>query len=180
MPRRPPADPIADAARSLLVAGERVVESGHCWGAQRREHLPLVLARRNQYLMVLTDRRMLLFSRRSGPVQAGDLVIGKRYQTFELDKVHRARPLLQVRVNATTGTRMVFEFRPSRRHVGDALVQRLDRTPIAALPAPATAAAEPPAVPAAPPTADQPATGKAGDDGEMADPTFWGASAHTA
>ncbi len=174
---------MTDAARGVLVEGERVVESGHCWGAQRRERLPLVMARRNQYLMVLTDRRLLIFTRRSGPVQANDLVIGKRYQTFELDKVHRARPLLQVRVNASTGTRMVFEFRPGRRHVGDALVRRLDRTPIAALPAPATAAAEPSAVPPAPPMADLAgatgrAKGKASDDDEIADPTFWGASAH--
>jgi len=171
---------MADAARRVLVEGERIVEFGYCWGAQRREHLPLVLARRDQYLMVLTDRRLLLFTRRSGPVQANDLVIGKRYQTFELDKVHRARPLLQVRVNASTGARMVFEFRPSRRRVGDALVRRLDRTPIAALPAPTTAAAEPSAAPAAPPRAERSAKAseRAGDDHEVADPTFWGASAH--
>ena len=180
MPRRPPADPMADAARSLLVAGERVVEFGHCWGAQRREHLPLALARRNQYLMVLTDRRLLLFTRRSGPVRTDDLVFGKRYQTFEIDKVHRVRPLLQVRVNASTGTRMVFEFQPTRRHVGDALVRRLDRTPIAALPAPDTAGAGPSSVPPAPPTADQSAkaSAEATDEDEVADPTFWGASAH--
>ena len=38
-------------------------------------------------------------------------------------------------------TRMVFEFRPGGRHVGDALVHRLDpRPPVAALPAPAAPA----------------------------------------
>ena len=176
MPRRPTVEQISDAARSTLVEGERVVEFGHCWGAQRTERLPLVLARRSQYLMVLTDRRLLLFTRRPGPVQAKDLVIGKRYEAFKLDTVHRARPLLQLRVHATNGTRMVFEFRPSRRHVGDALAQRLGpRPPVAALPAPATSDAEPPTAPQQTPA--DPAPPKAKGDDEVADPTFWGAPA---
>jgi hypothetical protein len=175
MSRRQTTDQISDAARSTLVEGERVVEFGHCWGAQRRERLPLVLARRSQYLMVLTDRRLLLFTRRPGPVQAKDLVIGKRYEAFQLDKVRRARPLLQLRVHASSGTRMVFEFRPSRRHIGDALVQRLDpRPPVAALTAATTPDAEPPTAPQPTPAAQAPSKTK-GD--EVADPTFWGAPA---
>lgn len=171
MPRRPTVDPISDAARGALVEGERVVEYGHCWGAQHGPRLPLMLARRHQYLMVLTDRRLLLFTRRPGPVQAKDLVIGKRYETFQLEKVHRARPLLQVRINASSGTRMVFEFRPSRRNVGDALVHRLaPRAPIAALPAPVTPDAEAPTAPHVP-------TAAPASEHEAADPTFWGTPA---
>ena len=174
MGRRQTVDQISDAARSTLVEGERVVEFGYCWGAQRKERLPLVLARRSQYLMVLTDRRLLLFTRRPGPVQAKDLVIGKRYEAFKLDTVHRARPLLQLRVHASSGTRMVFEFRPSRRHIGDALVHRLDPRPPAALPAGATPDAEPPTAPQQQvPAAPAPSKTDGGD--EVADPTFWGA-----
>jgi hypothetical protein len=176
MGRRQTVDEISDAARSTLVEGERVVEFGHCWGAQRKERLPLVLARRSQYLMVLTDRRLLLFTRRPGPVQAKDLVIGKRYETFKLDTVHRARPLLQLRVHATSGTRMVFEFRPSRRHIGDALAQRLEpRPPVAALAAGATPDTEPPTAPQQQTPAPAPAPPTTNGDDEVADPTFWGA-----
>lgn len=123
---------ITTAARSALVDGERVIEYGHCWAAQRRDRLPLVFAGRREFLMVLTDRRVLLFARRARHgVQPSDLVIGKRYETFTLERVRRARPLLQLRVQATNGSRMVFEFRPGRRHVGEALVHRLDpRAPV--------------------------------------------------
>jgi len=182
MRRRQTVDRLSVAAGTTLVEGERVLEYGHCWGTQRRDRLPIVFARRRQYLMVLTDRRLLLFARHPGPVQAKDLVIGKRYETFKLETVRRARPLLQLRVNATNGTRMVFEFRPGRRHVGDALVHRLDpRPPIAALPAPAAPAppdAEAPtAAPAVPaPTPPEQATRDVPDNEEGADPTFWGAS----
>ncbi len=183
MRRRRTVDQLSVAAGSALVEGERVLEYGHCWGAQRRDRLPIVLARRRQYLMVLTDRRLLLFARRPGPVQAKDLVIGKRYEAFKLETVRRARPLLQLRVNATNGTRMVFEFRPGGRHVGDALVHRLDpRPPVAALPAPAAPAPPDAEAPTAAPPVPAPAPPEqakqdAADDEEVADPTFWGASA---
>jgi len=156
--RRRTVNQITGAAKSTLVEGEQVLEYGHCWAAQRRDRLPLVFAGRRQYLMVLTDRRLLLFARRSGQVRAGDLVIGKRYETFTLERTRRARPLLQLRVQASNGTRMVFEFRPGRRHVGEALVHRLDPRPVAALNAPAGPA--------------EPVEQLSGDDA-----AFWGASA---
>ena len=68
-------------------------------------------------------------------MQASDLVIAKRYETFALERVRRARPLLQLQVRSNNGSRMIFEFRPWRRHVGEALVHRLD--PRAPVPVPA-------------------------------------------
>ena len=129
-------------ARGALVDGEHMDEYGTCWAGQLRTRVPLVLTGRRQYLIVLTDRRLLLFHRRRGHGLApDDLVIGKRYESFQLDRVHRNRPLMQLLVTATGGSRMVLEFRPGRRGVGDALAHRLDPTqPAPPAPTPATVA----------------------------------------
>ncbi len=75
--------------------------------------------------MALTDRRVLVFERsRRGPTPA-DLVVGKRYDTFTLERVKRRRPLLQVLVRAASGNRMVFEFRPAQRRMGTDLAKQL-------------------------------------------------------
>jgi hypothetical protein len=135
MPRRS-VEQITAAAHGALVEGERVAEHGMCWAAQRKARVPLWLQARRQFLMVLTDRRLLLFARHRGAVQASDLVIGKRYEAFTLDRVHGSRPLFQVRVLGANGTRMVFEFRPGQRNLGGALVARLTpKPPPPALPA---------------------------------------------
>jgi len=134
---------IVAAAHGALVDGERVTEFGTCWAAQLKRRVPLLVTARRQYLMVLTDRRLLLFNRRRRkPLRASDLVIGKRYEAFSLSRVRRALPLYSVRVAANNGARMVFEFRPGQRHVGGALVARLT---------PAQPALPPPASPPTPP-----------------------------
>ena len=100
----------------------------------------MVTARR-QYLMVLTDRRLLLFTRRRRrALRASDLVIGKRYEAFSLSRVRKSLPLYSVRVEANNGTRMVFEFRPGQRHLGGALVARLTPAPAVSAPPPAAPA----------------------------------------
>lgn len=128
MPRRS-LEQITAAAQGALVEGERVVQYGICWAAQRKPRVPLWVQARRQLLMVLTDRRLLLFARHRGALQASDLVIGKRYEAFTLEQVHRSRPLFQVRVQAANGTQMVFEFRPGLRQLGGALVARLTPKP---------------------------------------------------
>ncbi len=139
MPRRS-LEQVVAAAHGALVEGERTVEYGTCWGAQLRHRVPLFLTARRQYLMVLTDRRLLLFQRRRGhALRPSDLVIGKRYASFQLERVHRGRPLFQVIVVGTNGIRMVFEFRPRRRRVGEALAHRLDPSQPAPPPAPTPA-----------------------------------------
>ena len=116
----------------MLVEGERITSRGMCWGAQLRSRVPLLFLGRRQYLMALTDRRILVFERnRRGP-RASELVIGKRYETFTLEKVKRRRPLMQVQLRAVNGNVMVFEFRPGQRELGGELIARL--TPSAGSP----------------------------------------------
>ena len=118
---------IVSAAQGALVDNERVTEFGPCWAAELKPRVPLLVTARRQYLMVLSDRRLLLFTRRwrRKRLAARDLVIGKRYEAFSVSRVRRARPLYSVRVTATNGAQMVFEFRLGQRHLGGALVARL-------------------------------------------------------
>ena len=125
MPRRN-LEQLVAAARGTLVEGERVVGHGPCWAARLRRRVPLPLLGRRQFVLMLTDRRLLLFAPRRGrALQPSDLALGKRYETFSVERVHRVRPLLQVLVRATNGAAMVFEFRPRQRHLGEALVHHL-------------------------------------------------------
>jgi hypothetical protein len=113
------------ATHGALVEGERVVAYGYCWAAQLRR-IPLVFLGRRRYLLLLTNRRVLLFARRGRHLpRPNDLAIGKRYEWFKLGRVRRARPLLQVLVATGNGPRMIFEFSPRRRELGRTLVGRL-------------------------------------------------------
>ena len=126
---------IQEAAEALLVPGERITGHGKCWAAQIHDRVPLIFRARREYLLALTDRRMLVFERtRRGPTPR-DLVLGKRYETFTLERVKRHRPLLQVSFRGSNGARMVFEFRRGQREVAGELIARLTpREP--AMPAP--------------------------------------------
>jgi hypothetical protein len=121
---RDPTDRVRTAAEAVLVDGETITSKGMCWAARRRGRIPLSLLARRQYLLALTDRRVLVFERGRRP-KPSDLVLGKRYETFALEGVRRGFPLLQVRVRAANGNRMVFEFRPGQRELGGELVARL-------------------------------------------------------
>ena len=150
---------IRSAADPILVDGERITGFGQCWAAQMKGRVPLLFRGRRQYLMALTDRRLLVFDRKRKPTPS-DLVIGKRYETFKLERVRRKRPLLQVLVSAANGMRMVFEFRPGQRDIGGELVARLTpKDGRGAKPEPAAAPApEPQPVAAAPPEPVAPET----------------------
>jgi hypothetical protein len=113
------------ATHGALVEGERVVAYGYCWAAQLRR-IPLVFLGRRRYLLLLTNRRVLLFNRRGRHhPRPNDLVIGKRYEWFKLGRVRRVRPLMQVLVTTGNDARMIFEFSPRRRELGRTLVGRL-------------------------------------------------------
>ena len=122
---------IQAAADAVLVPGERVTGSAPCWATQRRGRVPLLFLARQQYVMALTDRRVLIF-RRSRKPSPKDLVMGKRYESFVLEGVRRRRFLMQVMVRAANGNRQVFEFRPGQRDLGGELIARL--TPSLAAP----------------------------------------------
>ena len=128
---------IQAAAEAVLVPGELITGHGVCWVAQVTDRVPLIFRARREYLLALTDRRMLVFERtRRGPTPR-DLVLGKRYETFTLERVRRHRPLLQVAFRATNGSRMVFEFRRGQREVAGELIARLTpRPPAAPVPTP--------------------------------------------
>ena len=115
---------IQAAAEAILVPGERVTGSAPCWATQRRGRVPLLFLSRQQYVMALTDRRVLIF-RRSRKPSPQDLVMGKRYESFALEGVRRRRFLMQVMVRAANGNRQVFEFRPGQRDLGGELIARL-------------------------------------------------------
>ena len=122
---RDPNRRVRQAAEGVLVEGERITSQGICWAAQMRPRVPLLFLGRRQYLMALTDRRVLVFERRRRGPRASEMVIGKRYEAFALEKVRRRRPLMQVKVRATNGNLMVFEFRPGQRELGGELIARL-------------------------------------------------------
>ena len=119
------------ATHGALVEGERVVASGFCWAAQLRR-VPLLFLGRHRYVMVLTNRRLLLFPRRGRHLpRPNDLVLGKRYEWFQLGRVRRARPMLQVLVTTGNGARMIFEFPPSRRELARTLTAHLGDSAVA-------------------------------------------------
>ncbi len=78
---------------------------------QLRARVSLLLLARQKYVMALTDRRILVFARGRGKPEPSDLVIGKRYEAFTLERVRRRRPLLKMVLRAANGNRLVFEFR---------------------------------------------------------------------
>jgi len=116
---------IRAAAETLLTPGERITATGPCWAVPLRDGVPLLFLRRAQHLVALTDRRMLVLEKHRGRPTPDDLVVGKRYDTFTLQKVKRHRPLLQVVVLAASGTTMVFEFRWGQRALAGELIARL-------------------------------------------------------
>jgi hypothetical protein len=115
---------IQAAAEAILVPGEHVTGSAPCWATERRGRVPLLFLSRQQYVMALTDRRVLIFRRTRKP-SPQDLVMGKRYESFTLEGVRRRRFLMQVEVRAANGNRQVFEFRPGQRDLGGELIARL-------------------------------------------------------
>lgn len=122
------------AAQAVLVPGELLGTTGIGWAAQCRPKVPLLFLARRQHWFALTDRRVLVFARRHGGPTAEDLVLGKRFSFFTLEKVHRHRPLFQIRMRGANDSRLVLEFRPGQRALASELASRLTR----ALPAPSS------------------------------------------
>jgi hypothetical protein len=123
----------------VSATGEQVVDTGMAWATRLRDGVALLFLSRRQYLVALTDRRLLVFERRgSGPrgrVGPADLVLGKRYEFFALERSRRRPTLLQLVLRGENDTRLVLEFRPSQRALGRALAMRLtapSATPTAA------------------------------------------------
>jgi hypothetical protein len=117
------------AVDAVLLPGERLASTAIGWAAQLRPRVPLLFLGRRQYWFVLTDRRLLVFGRRRGGPTADDLVLAKRYTFFTLERTHRLRPLLQLRIRGANDSRLVLEFRPRQRPVAAELAARLTPSP---------------------------------------------------
>jgi hypothetical protein len=133
------------AAEAVAVTGEHVLDAGVVWATQvkgaRVKGKPRLLFRaRRQYLVALTDRRLLVFERRAkdrrAALGAADLALGKRYEFFTLERRRRYPTLLQLVLRRDNDDRLVLEFRPSQRGAGRTLEQHLASVHPAAIGAP--------------------------------------------
>jgi hypothetical protein len=114
------------AIRRVLDRDETIVDRGRCWGAVRRPHTPLLFLRRRQYDVVLTDRRIVLFSRRA--FRPDDLVLVKRFTALSLAS-RRLRPtLVQHRIHTDAGRAVVLEWDWRNRRLGSQLAQVLEQS----------------------------------------------------
>jgi hypothetical protein len=112
---------LLEIVERVLDPDERVEARGVCWAAVRRPKVPLLLLGRHQYDVVLTDRRMLMFSRRRRRLRPDDVAFAKRYSSLTLESASGGFPLARHHVTTDTGRRLVIEWRPHHR----ALAQRL-------------------------------------------------------
>jgi hypothetical protein len=87
----------------------------------------MLLRARTLHYLALTNQRLMVFSRprRREPLTSANLVISKRHDHFELERVRRLRPMLQVQVSAPGKRLLAFEFRPRDRPVGEDLAKLL-------------------------------------------------------
>jgi hypothetical protein len=116
---------ILDVVQRVLDADERVEARGVCWAAVRRPKVPLLLLGRHQYDVVLTDRRMLMFSRRRHRLRPEDVAFAKRFSALTLDSAGGGFPLARHHVTTDTGRRLVIEWRPRHRAVARRLSSAL-------------------------------------------------------
>lgn len=139
------------AAEAVAVRDEQVLDTGVAWAAPVTPGSGLLFRARHQYLLALTDRRLLVFERhakrRRDPVGAADLVMGKRYEFFTVDRRRRYPTLLQLVLRGENDTGLVLEFRPGHRALGQSLEQHLTTPSPAAVTAGVGARAAAPATP---------------------------------
>jgi hypothetical protein len=111
----------------MLAGGERVRGVSPVWAVEMRGRVPLLFRERDLYIIALTDQRLILFSapRRGRPLTVSNLVLAKRYPSFELDRVTGGRLMLQIRLRTTDDRVLVLEFRPRDREVGREIVAAL-------------------------------------------------------
>jgi len=107
---------ILDAVQRVLDLGEHIEARGVCWAAVRRPKVPLLVLGRHQYDVVLTDRRVLMFSRRRRRLRPDDVAFAKRYSALTLESGRGTGfPLARHHIATDTGRRLVIEWRPRHR-----------------------------------------------------------------
>lgn len=108
----------------MLDPGEEITRRGLCWATVRRPHVPLLVAGRHQYEVVLTDRRLLLVSRRRRRLKSGDVILAKRFSSLTLGDTRQRIALLQQRIH-TDAAEFVLEWRPRHRALGRELADAI-------------------------------------------------------
>jgi hypothetical protein len=109
---------------AALGSDEQLLEYGPCWGASLKPRASLLLTGRAEYVVALTDRRLMVLVPPRRRDQSAKIVLAKRYDALTLDRVRRRRPMAQV-VVVTSGGRMVLEFRSRQRPLARELVARM-------------------------------------------------------
>ena len=122
--QRPSSLPVVRESRNERILGvvqrvldpeEQVEARGVCWAAVRRPKVPLFLLGRHQYDVVLTDRRMLMFSRRRRRLRPDDVAFAKRFSALTLESARGGFPLARHHIATDTGRRLIIEWRPRHR-----------------------------------------------------------------
>jgi hypothetical protein len=118
---------VEEAARSRLDIGEPLLASGFAWIAFPRPKVSLLFLARRGHLVGLTDRRLLIWSRphRGAAPDDKSLVLDAMLADIKLEGVRSLSPMLQVRLLAETDRRLVLEFRPRGRRLGDRIAKAL-------------------------------------------------------
>lgn len=109
-----------EAARWRLAIGEPLLAGGFAWIAFPRPQISLLFLARRPHLVGITDRRILIWARphEVRPADDQDLVLDAPFAEVTLEGVTTYTPMLQLRIRASTGRRLVLEFRPSDRRLG--------------------------------------------------------------
>jgi hypothetical protein len=135
------------AAEAVAVRDEQVLDAGVVWAASVTPGTGLLFRARRQYLIAVTDRRLLVFEprakRRRDALGAADLVMGKRYEFFTVDRRRRYPTLLQLVLRGENDSGLVLEFRARHRALGRTLEQHLTTPNPAGVPAGVGAGAGP-------------------------------------
>jgi hypothetical protein len=118
---------VEEAARWRLAIGEPLLAGGFTWVAFPRPQVRLVFLARRPHFVGLTDRRLLLWSRphEVRPADDSDLVLDAPFAEVTLEQVTAWTPMLQLRIRASTGRRLVLEFRPRDRRLGHKIAAAL-------------------------------------------------------
>jgi hypothetical protein len=119
---------VETAVTPLLTKGEELRRSGPAWAVEHRGRAPLLFRARDLHEVVLTNQRLILFTRprRRRPIGVSSVVLAKRYSTFSLERARRLRPMLQLQVRTAADRVLVLEFRPRDRRTARDLAAELD------------------------------------------------------
>jgi hypothetical protein len=118
---------VEEAARSRLEIGEPLLASGFAWIAFPRPKVSLLFLARKPHLVGLTDRRVMIWSRphKGGPPADESLVLDAMLTDLTFEGERTRSPMLQVRIATNADRRLVLEFRPRGRRLGERLARAL-------------------------------------------------------